>query len=80
MSTHSECANFNNGWCMRHDKAVNPGGAACPDFTPKNLGLFTSDDVDYRTKYKETIHTKKPKVPVEKKTQRQREVRIGGQR
>lgn len=40
-------------------------------------GISVSDDVDARTKYTKIIPTKMPKVRVEKKRQRQREVKIG---
>lgn len=42
-------------------------------------GITTSDDIE-RTKYMKTIPTKKPKVPVEKFKQRQREIKIGSRR
>lgn len=41
-------------------------------------GITVSDDVDGRTKYTEIIPTKTPRVKVEKKRQRQREIKIGG--
>jgi hypothetical protein len=33
--THGGCANFRSGFCTLKRVAVNPDGAACPDFTPK---------------------------------------------
>lgn len=35
--THQDCANFRNGLCTLYCVAVNPDGAACPRFTPKNI-------------------------------------------
>lgn len=34
---HSDCANFRNGSCALNGVAVNPDGAACPNFTPKSI-------------------------------------------
>ena len=33
---HRNCVNFQNGLCTLSGVAVNPYGAACPRFTPKN--------------------------------------------
>lgn len=46
---------------------------------PKGTGIFTDDDVDTRMKYKEFQHGpegKPPKVKVEVKQNRQREIKI----
>lgn len=40
-------------------------------------GLSTSSDMDKRTKYKENISTKKPKIKVTAVKNRQREIKIG---
>ncbi len=40
-------------------------------------GLSTSADMDKRTKYKETISSKKPKTKVTAVKNRQREINIG---
>ena len=32
---HGDCANFRNGFCKLKSIAVDPNGAACPEFTPK---------------------------------------------
>lgn len=36
MPTHSECANYSQGWCTLKHKAVNPGDPACEDFVPRS--------------------------------------------
>lgn len=42
----------------------------------KDLGISTSEDVVQYPAYKEVEKTKKPKIPVEKHVQRQREVKL----
>jgi len=36
---HRNCANFSNGICMLTGMPVDPEGAACPNFTPKPVGV-----------------------------------------
>ncbi len=40
-------------------------------------GITSSDDIDHRTKYKESSRTKTPKTKVTRHIQRQREIKIG---
>ena len=50
-----------------------------PEAKPKGGGLFTGNDVDTRTKYKESQKGpgKTPKVKVEVRKNRQREINLG---
>jgi len=44
---------------------------------PESSGISTSDDMDKRTKYKESTSTKTPKIKVTTVKNRQREIKIG---
>ena len=33
---HSDCNYFKNGFCTFHNKPVNPDGAICPMYSPRN--------------------------------------------
>jgi hypothetical protein len=49
MATHGECANFrwmNGGYCTLKNKPVDPGGSACPMFTPASGSSLNSNGVD----------------------------------
>ena len=35
--THGNCVNFSGGFCTLSNVAVDPNGAACPNFIPKNI-------------------------------------------
>ncbi len=50
-----------------------------PEAKPKGEGLFTADDVDTRMKYKSSQQGpgKTPKVKVEVRKNRQREIKLG---
>ena len=43
----------------------------------KDSGITTDDDIHHRTAYVETIPTKKPKVRVERRVNKSREIKLG---
>ncbi|MGQ9788710.1 MAG: DUF5320 domain-containing protein [Candidatus Hadarchaeaceae archaeon] len=39
VPTHEVCANFRDGFCMLYGAKVDPGGPACPSFTPTSYTM-----------------------------------------
>ena len=39
FSIHGNCVHFSSGFCTLNNVAVDPNGAVCPNFIPKNITL-----------------------------------------